>query len=232
MKIVPVTVVQACSVAIIDDLVCLVPAFDQWVNIECVDMSTYRAKTCSYQVYAGSLVFTDPVKKSVYMMDQELSPQSLYRFNPLNGCLIYIRENPVFGMYNFGSHIWYSYDGSRIFLDTGMTLMASSDPTTDMHVHGDFNSSYSKYQYKWFSQSPDGTHLIAGLRSDTNGTVFYYKWPLLQPGSSKPIPLPEKATTVANGEQVHACGKNSLLVFSTYEMSGGVKETGVAHMTI
>ena len=232
MKITPVPVVQAISVVILDDLACLVPAFDQWVYMTCMNMTTQNVQTCTYQVYAGSLAFADPAKGWVYMMDEELEPQSMYKFNSVDGCLSYIGQNPDFGEFTFGSHIWYSYDGSRIFLDNGMSLTASSNPKTDMQVHGDFNSSYGKYHYTWFSQSLDDTHLITGLRSDKNDTVFYYTWPLLQFHGTKCIPLPKKATQVLMSEQVHACSENSLFVFSTYGMADATKETGVAYMTV
>ncbi len=156
----------------------------------------------------------------------------MYKFIVGDGCLNYTRTNPVFGEYDFGNHIWYSYDGSRIFLDNGLTLTASSTPQTDMQVHGDFNSSYTKYQYIWFSQSGNSPYLRAGLRSDLNDTGLYYSWPHLQPSTTKPIPLPKKATQILESEQVHACYENSLFVFSTYEMTSGVNETGVAYMTI
>ncbi len=97
--------------------------------------------------------------------------------NAAKRCLIVtIHLEITFGI---GNHIWYSYDGSRIFLDNGLTLTASSTPQTDMQVHGDFNSSYTKYQYNWFSQSGNSPYLIAGLRSDLNDTVLYYTWPHL-----------------------------------------------------
>ena len=51
-----------------------------------------------------------------------------------------------------GDQIWFSYDGSRIFLNNGVTLYASDDDN-DMQPHGDFNTSHEQYYYNYFSQS-------------------------------------------------------------------------------
>ncbi len=235
MKTKAIPVVQASSVVVIEDLACVVPAISQFTYIVCMNLTTFEVKTCSYpgSMYAGSFAFADSVKKWVYVLE-ELDPLSVYKFIVGDGCLNYTRTNPDLGKYYFGNHIWYSYDGSRIFLDNGLTLTASSNPQTDMQVHGDFNSSYEKYRYNWFSQSGYSPYLIAGLRSDLNDTVLYYTWPYLQPSTTccKPIPSPKEATRILGSEQVHTCSKNSLFVFSTYEMTTGVNETGVAYMTI
>lgn len=57
------------------------------------------------------------------------------------------------------SQLWFSYDGSRIFLDDEMTLFASDDDN-DMKPHGDFNASYEQYYYNYFSQSSSRTLTI------------------------------------------------------------------------
>ena len=228
MKTTPISVVEPSSLVVVENLACLLPAFDQWTNIVCLNTTSYKTKTCSYSIYAGSVAFVS-VKNWVYMLDQELDPQSMYRLAVANDCLIYIRTNPVFGEYNFGSHIWYSYDSSRIFLDNGLTLTASSDSQLDMKDHGDFNSSYAQYKYNWFAQLDNYPYLIAGLRSDMNNTLDFYSWPYLQPTAATPIPLPGKATSIYKSEQVHYCQR--VLVFCTYKTSSGTLETGIAYMT-
>ena len=146
IKTYPISVVEASSVMIIKDLVCLIPAFDQWTYIQCLNMDSGATCTCSNNVYAGSLGFTDTAKNWVYVVDQGLSPQSMHKYNISRQsttktlCLEYIHDNSDFGTYYYGRRLWFSYDGSRIFLENGLTLTASDDQQ-DMKAHGDFNAS-------------------------------------------------------------------------------------------
>lgn len=213
IKTYPISVVQASSVMIIEELVCLVPAFDQWVYIQCLNMDNGATCTCNNDVYAGGLGFADTAKNWVYVIDQELSPQSMHKYNLSSGqstgaktrCLEYLHDNPDFGTYNYGQHLWFSYDGSRIFLENGLTLSASDD-NLDMKPHGDFNSSYETYQYSYFSQSTKNPNIIAGIRSDANNTVYYYTWPYLSLITSKTTVIPAPPHAKANGAQeVHIC---------------------------
>ena len=178
---------------------------------------------------SGSRAFVS-VKNWVYVLGDG---DQLEKFVGSSTCL-YLTDhtNPDLG-YDFGEHIWYSYDGSRIFLDNGLTLTASSDSDTDMEVHGDFNSSYAQYSYTWFAQSGNFPYLIAGLRTYISGTLNFYSWPYLQPNGTRPIPLPTKnAIGIYKSEQVHYCLENSVLVFSVYELLNGVFETGIAYIDI
>ena len=54
--------------------------------------------------------------------------------------------NPAFSSYgDYGDgQLWFSYNGSRIFLSDGLTLFASDDDN-GMKPHGDFNASYEQY---------------------------------------------------------------------------------------
>ena len=225
LKTTPMPVVQSSTLVVINDLACVIPAFDWWV-IVCMNTTTFLTKVCSYQIYSGALAFVDTVKEWVYAVDQDLKPQFMYKFNVSDNCLNFIEINP-----HFGKHLWFSYDGSRIFLDNGLTLTASSNPQTDMKAHGDFNSSHGTYMYKWFSQSEKDPYLIAGLRADMNDTVIYYSWPHLEPTFSEEIPILED-TAWTSSEQVHICYGDSVYVFSTYTTPDHRDETGVAYMTV
>ena len=229
MKTISTPVVFTASLVVVDGLACLFPTYGQWTNVVCVNTATLEVKTCAYSIYEGNVAATS-VNNWVYSVDEDLSPQSMYRFIVANGCLNYTRQNPNFGQYSYGQHIWYSYDGSRIFLDNGLTLTASADPQTDMTPHGDFDSSYGEYNYNWFAQSIDSPYTIAGLRSDQNVTLNLYSWPYLTANGTRAIPLPKNATGIYENEQVQYC-LDSILVFTTYSMPGGVLETGIAYVS-
>ena len=225
LKTTPMPVVQSSTLVVVNELACVIPAFDWWV-IVCMNTTTLQIKVCPYQIYPGALAFVDDVKQWVYAVDQDLKPQFMYKFNVLDGCLNFIEINP-----HFGKHLWFSNNGSRIFLDNGLTLTASSNPQTDMMAHGNFNSSHGTYSYKWFSQSEKDPYLIAGLRADMNDTVVYYSWPHLKPIVSKEIPILEN-TVQSSSEQVHICNGGNVYVFSTYTTPDHGDETGVAYMTV
>lgn len=230
LKTYPITVVEASSIVIIKELACLIPAFDQWTNIMCLNMRNGSTSTCDYSIYAGNLAFTNTAKGWVYSVDQGLSPQSMHKFNvsSKSQCLEYIHDNSDFGTYEFGEHLWFSCDGNRIFLQSGLTLF-SSDDKLDMKPHGDFNSSYESYQYSYFSQSPT-SGIIAGIRSDVNDTIYYYTSPYLQPMGSEKIPAPPQGAF--NGaEEVHVCGKSdttdATYIIVKYIFPGEVTKIGV-----
>ncbi len=226
LKTYSITVVKASSIVIIEGLACLVPAFDQSTNIQCLKMDSGNTSTCDYSIYAGALAFANVAKGWVYIIDQGLSPQSMHKFSVSTKaqCLDYVHDNSDFGTYDYGQHLWFSYDGNRIFLDNGLTL-TSSDDNSDMKPHGDFNSSYEMFYYSYFSQSNMFPYTIAGIRSNTNHTVHHYSWPYLQPLDSKSIPAPSE-DAVYGAEQVHVCG-NTTYVIAKYRAPGKGTKIGV-----
>lgn len=110
----------------------------------------------------------------------------------------------------YGEQLWFSYDGSRIFLDTGLTLTSSNDDS-DMQPHGDFNSSHGMYEYLYFSQSSKSPYNIVGIRKDLNDTIFYYSWQYLNFVNSEPIPPPPQGR-IYGAEEVHVCDRINAIV--------------------
>jgi len=235
-KTMPIPVVKASSLVAVDHLTCLLSETPGWTGFVCVNTTSFdlNYKSCFSSINIGGLRTFVSVKNWVYVLSNHNN--CLYRFTEQNACLNYTRSSPFRFSYVYPfSHIWYSYDSSRIFLDNGLTLTASSDPQTDMQVHGDFNSSYGGYSYTWFAQSSISPYHVAGLRTNLPDTVNFYSWPYLQPIGSRPIPLPAKnATRIYESEQVHYCLEESVLVFCIYELldGHGVFETGIAYVTV
>lgn len=141
----------------------------------------------------------------------------------------YVHDNSDFGYYDYGQHLWFVYDGSRIFLENGLTLTASNDEM-DMEPHGDFNASYETYHYSYFSQSSEYPNIIAGIRSDINSTINYYTWPYLKPIKTKSIPTPPQGK-VNGATQVHICGETyTTYAVVKYTFSDGTTKIGVVSL--
>ena len=234
IKTYPTLVIEASSVMIIEELACLIPASGQWTNIQCLNMDSGATCTCDNQEYAGSLGFADTVKKWVYVIEA-VDPQSLQKYNvsrqstAKTRCLEYLSDkSDVDTRYDYGQHLWFSYDGTRIFLENGLTLSASDD-NLDMRPHGDFNSSFATYQYSYFSQSFKDPYVIAAIRSDANSTIHYYTWPYLTPMSSKTTLIPAPPQSKVNGAQeVHICDDlDTTYAVVKYTFSDGTTKIGV-----
>ena len=238
VKTYPVAVVQASSIMLVEELVCLLPAFDQWTYIECLNMDSGATCTCTNLVYAGSLGFVNTAKNWVYVVDQGVSPQSMHKYNVSrqpdgeSQYLNYVHNNPDFGTYDYGQRLWFSYDGSRIFLESGLTLTASNDEL-DMKPHGDFNASYETYQYSYFSQSSEYPNIIAGIRRDINTTINYYSWPYLKPIESKTTSIPTPPQGKVNGAtEVHVCGETgTTYAVVKYTFSDSTNKIGVVTLS-
>ena len=215
----PNNIAEPFSMVIVNNLVCIIT---QW---QCFNMESN--KTCSpknaFSADGDGYASTNIVKDWVYMPNLGISPQSLYKFNVSSKthCLEYVQDTGFYD-YDYGRYLWFSYDGSRIFLDSGLTL-ASSDDDSDMKPHGDFNSSYDTYTYSYFSQSSKPPYLIAGIRTDLNDTVFYYDWPYLNPVKSEKIPVPPEGQ-MNGAEEIHNCDDTSMTyLIVKYWVSGSIK---------
>ena len=233
------SVAQASSVLFIEESACLISAIDYSTYIKCLDMDSGTTCTCSNIISAGSRGFTNTAKNWVYVVDQGLNPQSMYKYNvsrqsttkTLCTCLKHIQHDGInFGGNGYyGQRLWYSYDGSRIFLESGWTLTASDKDKLDMKPHGDFNASHEIYRYSYFSQSFKYPYVIAGIRSDTNNTIYYYSWPSLLPIDSKTttIPAPPQSKIIG-AEEVHICDEtDTIYAVVKYSFSDGTTKIGV-----
>ncbi len=220
------SIIKSSSMIIIEGLACLFATSEDWNNnIICLNMEDGNMTTCSSNIDESSWAFTNLAKGWVYVGTDPQSMQK-YKVSKNKQCLEYIHGNPELGSkYDYTHYLWFSYDGSRIFLDNGLTL-TSSDDTSDMKPHGDFNSSYETFQYSYFSQSPNYPYNIAGIRSDINHTIYQYSWPYLQPLGAESIPHPPQGE-INGAEQVHVCAHgqtDSIFIIARYALTGkGVK---------
>ncbi|XP_078597195.1 uncharacterized protein LOC144873572 [Branchiostoma floridae x Branchiostoma japonicum] len=216
-----VPVVETSGMVVVHRKACIWPGYGQWTNVVCVSHDgTYER--CPYQIYGGALAFLHPNRKWVYSPNTGVSPQSVNKFMVNSTCVDRLWGNPNFGDYSYGRHWWFSYDGSRAFLDNGMTLTASDDQHTDMEVHGFFNASTEDNPHIWFSQSSQILHYIAGLKPDTSDVILY-TWPYLIPTRTLPFPVPDdpKATN-PQPLQVHYADDGRLYTVGKYGVMWGL----------
>ena len=134
----------------------------------------------------------------------------------------------------YDGSMWFSNDGSRIFLSNGHTLESSSNIFLDLQPHGSFEDSEDSMNassYTYFSQSSQPPFSIAAVRGDSlNDTVYYYNWPYLQQTGAKTVPIPSQAQSISSTEQVHICDQTKM-TYVIAEYTVGSKTTiGVAYI--
>ena len=228
-KTYPVQAINASSIVIVNDLVCITPRIKvDSPSFICFNLknSSDRWHDCRDSDYGDYQGFVDSAKSWVYTLSGRLSQK--FNLSKNGECLEsidYSREGDI-----HGDQLWFSYDGSRTFLEDGMTLYASDDDN-DMQHHGDFNASYKEYYYKYFSQSSIPPYNIAAIRTDHSSTIYYYSWPYLMPiaNSTAYIPIPPQARA-AVAEEVYMCdvgGKSVTYVLVKYTFLGGTTKTGI-----
>ena len=211
-----IAIFEASSIVILEGLVCVVSSTDlHYVNLLCLSIYSGKFRICDAEIDNGSLAFVNIVKKWVYAVKTDH-----YQFNVSGKCL---NENK--NTYNEinAQRLWFSYNGSRLFLDNGLTLHYY-----DLEAQGYFNSSYDpNHKYSYFSQSLKYPYVIAGIRSDLNATVFYYSWPDLKPIKSEPIPVPPQGE-INGAEEVHICDRiNTTYAIVRYSFSGNSTKIGL-----
>lgn len=215
------------SMALVEGLVCLFPAFNQqnpWVQIKCWKTGSFDTKTCKGNVYGGSNAYVNTVKGWVYLEEDNM----WHKFKVSAGCLASQAHSNLGAHWHLPQRVWFSYDGTRIFLESGSTL-TSSDDYSDLTPRGDFNGSYDTWHYSYFSQSSKHPNTIAGIRSDMNHTVYYYSWPNLMPIGSKPIPVPPGSKTYG-AEEVHICDETDT-VYAIVKFAGNKTRIGVVTLS-
>ena len=225
-KTYPVQAINASSILIVKDLVCITPWIEDSPSFICFNIknSSDRWHGCHGYYYNEDIEgFVDSAKSWVYTLYLQK-----YNLSKNGECLESVGYNRYRDIH--GDQLWFSYDGSRIFLSNGMTLYASDDDN-DMQHHGDFNASYKEYYYKYFSQSSIPPYNIAAIRTDHSSTIYYYSWPYLMPiaNSTAYIPIPPQARE-GGAEEVYMCnvgGKSVTYVLVKYAFLDGTTKTGV-----
>lgn len=228
----PVPVEQATSLVLLGKSACLVgnSAPSVTMNITCVDLLTGSYKVCAASVTGPVWAGTNVPKNWVYRIDSASDVMSKYGL--VNGCLEFIRSRDLssYGLHGKVRKMWFSFDGSRIFLENGLTLDATDEPPTDMQSHGYINSQEQNW-YNWFYEPHENARHIAGLRKDKPGSVFYFSWPSLQQVNQSTIPV-MKNGELLDSQQVYYCDGYSgqTLVAAQYQVPHSGKETGVAYI--
>ncbi|XP_065197888.1 uncharacterized protein LOC135829407 [Sycon ciliatum] len=152
---------------------------------------------------------------------------------------------PNWGNYYTPNSAWFSYDNSRIFLNNGLTLSASSDQTEDLQEHGAFNGSFYEQYIYWVDQDRKlTTHPVVALqriyaRGEFKLHVIKYSWPYLKAmGSPIDIPVPTspadlKVATHGFGSQVYfGTSSSTVMAVVNYTMDDLIHAPGVAYINL
>ena len=228
LKTYPVSAIKSSSIVIVKDLVCITPTTSSIDDITFMCLNARKVfdkwHACRSSTFNDNSnpAYLNAAKGWVFLSGQ----MNAYNLSNADDCLESMGNYD--NEYGQGDPLWFSYDGSRIFLANGQSLTADESP----QPHGDFNASYQLYDYNYFSQSSIQPYNIAGIRSDVNDTVYLYSWPYLMPipGLAKSVPVTSQGM-VGGAEEVHVCddtttGRNTTYVVVKYSFNG-VSKTAV-----
>ena len=121
-----------------------------------------------------------------------------------------------------------------MFLDNGLTLLASNDSNMDMQQAGYFGES-DKYRYVWFSHPdmrPYKGYSIAAIREDKQEVVQFFEWPSLRLVNETKISIPHNSDKIVPQSVYYCDGYNGLvLIFGQFVMKGHMI-TGVSFINL
>lgn len=120
--------------------------------------------SCPDKVVPGSHGYADvahPKQQLAFVIDPD--KQTIQSFKIDNDCVSLVRTSPTG---NYGNSLWFSYEGSRAFLQNGLTLGA--DDFSRMGTLG--GVAVGQYEYKWVSQLYNTELLNHGKHHDVNST--------------------------------------------------------------
>lgn len=92
-------------------------------HILCVNVVKGTYATCPDKVLPGSHGYADVIRGLVLVTDP--TQQTLQTFRLDNDCVSLVTsnlDNNHHGNSNYGDRLWFSYEGSRVFLENGLTL--------------------------------------------------------------------------------------------------------------
>lgn len=134
------------------------PKRDQWESIRCIEITNPNAMESTsggWDIYAGTKAKMHPSGKFIYGAINGLSPDDIEKYDIQNGTASYMYDSPYHGDYSMGGDLWFSEDGSRIFVRSGCVFKASEIQSLDMTYNGRLTTEdASNYnQIKWIEHS-------------------------------------------------------------------------------
>ncbi|MDB4951718.1 MAG: chitinase [Gemmatimonadetes bacterium] len=181
------------------------PRRDQWAQIRQINLATGQ-ETDGPTVYAGATGRLHPSGNFVYTATSGLSPSNVDKSDVRGGPMKALYSSPYWGDYTFGSPIWFSDDGARLFTSGTNVFRASAVQSEDMRYAGKLVGAAG---LAWVTSSTAAARTVA---VSTDGGVRSYDNAYLALKGS--IPLPSFAG--AGGAAVAAGGR-----FAFFNRVGG-----------
>ena len=179
----------------------------------------------------------------------------IYVFNPSSGdvlkyvigtgqhpdCPAFLRSyRPSWGVYGTPTKAWSSVDGSRIFLDNGLTLTASEDENLDMRERGSFDGTFTKQSIESVTQvevEPYIVYAYHGLIESSllwenvePGFVASYSYPFLERIALIEVPAPNSSYVVTGEKSPEAfvrLSRNDQSLFVVTNYTDAATQTSV-----
>lgn len=113
------------------------PKRDQWATVRCIDLATGKetAHTGS-SMYAGSKGKLHPSGNFIYSTNNFVSPTDIEKYDIQNGTAARLYDSPYHGTYPVEGDLWFSEDGSRVFLRGQTTMRLSASQENDLIYNG------------------------------------------------------------------------------------------------
>lgn len=115
-------------------------------QVICLDLSTGSETLSTGQsIDNDSKAKLHPSGDFIYVTDHQSGYSNLYKFDITNGTAEFLYESPDYGEYTFGSDLWISEDGLRLYTQSRNIFYSSTDPYIDMTYYGQFQVEGNMY---------------------------------------------------------------------------------------
>ena len=153
---------------------------DNWSNLYSINMDTSDVGTLKMASYGKGRIIVNPEQKSLYIMNNGVSPGDIDKFDISDGNASELYDSPYHGDYNFGYTLWY-ISSSKLLTSSGITLSMNNTKSLDMIYQGSSEiARLEKSKYGWvkesiikYEESKDKSRYLI-LSSDTDSTKGSY----------------------------------------------------------
>lgn len=114
----------------------VIPLFDQWENVRCIELETGVEALGTGQIRADSRARRHPTRAVMYSADRGLSPADIEVHDLSAGPSVRMYDSPYHGDFAMCGDLWMGASGDRIFTACGNIFRSSADPEIDMTYNG------------------------------------------------------------------------------------------------
>ncbi len=226
----PISANSPTSLFIISHLACITS--HHATHVLCINLYSRIQQNCmAAVVLSGSHGYSSTVSgQHAYIVTQDR--KTLYKLNISSDCLVSVKSR---SRSYFGNNLWFSHDGKKLFLSTGLTLNA--DDLSDSAVLGnreigvvDYTSVSQLYKQGELLSLKDDWPIMA-LQSKSPTEVLYFNWPSLSTNGTQALPAPQ-GYSVERPIRLQYCQVDFGYALVTYKRNNdsSTLRTGVAYV--